>query len=150
MNESKAPDAIPPPDPTAGMWLAPGFLQLLSWASCLQAVDRKAQRGPQQVTNQQPVTAPKPASDAASRFLFFSRSHRIPLIANPIAPASYSPTNPHARNVPKAKGRGSDQRGVNSSEDMPAPMCNGLPWLRLGGLVEQEARGGRGWRNSMV
>jgi hypothetical protein len=71
-------------------------------------------------------------------------------VTNPIAPASYPPTDPHVRNVPKQKNRGSDQRGGNASEDMPTPMCNALPWIRWGGLVEQEARGERGWWNSMV
>jgi hypothetical protein len=78
MDGSKAHDAIQQqPVPTAGLWLAPGFLQLLSASFCLQAVERKAQRGLQQVAIQQPVTAPKPASDAASRRSFFSRRYRI-------------------------------------------------------------------------
>jgi len=81
--------------------------------------------------------------------LFVARRHRIARVANPIAPASYPPANPHARIVPTPKSRGSDQRGGNPSEDMSAHMCNDLRWLRLGGLSEQEARGQRGFRNSI-
>lgn len=89
MDGSKGNDAIQqPPDPTAGLWLTPGFLQLLSPSSCLQAVCRRTQRGPQQVTCSPPVTAPKPASDAASRLLLFSCCNRIVAIRNPIAPAT--------------------------------------------------------------
>ena len=96
-DRSKAHDVIQQlPDPTAGLWLAPWFLQLLSSGSCLQAVDRKAKREPQQVTCSPPVTAPKPASDAALRLSFFSRGNRVIPVGNPVAPASYPPTNPYS------------------------------------------------------
>jgi len=65
----------------------PGFLQLFSVSSCLQAVEQNAQRGPQQPAHRQPVTALLPASGAASRLLLFSYCDLIPLIRNPIAPA---------------------------------------------------------------
>lgn len=55
---------------------------------CLQALHKEAQTGLQQPTARQPVTAPKPASDAASQLLLFARSHRILLIADPITPAA--------------------------------------------------------------
>ncbi|MBA9088145.1 hypothetical protein FHR92_004641 [Fontibacillus solani] len=57
--EAKPTNVQQPPDPTSSLWLAPGFLQLLSSGSCLQAVDRKAQRGPQQPASRQPVTPPQ-------------------------------------------------------------------------------------------
>ncbi|CAH1227041.1 hypothetical protein PAECIP111893_05356 [Paenibacillus plantiphilus] len=48
--EAKPTSVQQPPDPTSLLRLTPGFLQLLSSGSCLQAVDRKAQRGLRQVT----------------------------------------------------------------------------------------------------
>lgn len=126
------------------------FLKPFSTTSCLQVVERKTQRGPQQSASRQPVAALQPASDAASQLLLFPRRNRIPLIRNPIAPASYPPTIPYARRVPQQKSRGSKQRGGNASEDMPAYKGNDLPWLRLDAIQEQETRGRRGWRNNMV
>lgn len=51
-------------------------------------IHREAQTGLQQPTARQPVTSPKPASDAASQPLLFSCRHRVPLITNPITPAA--------------------------------------------------------------
>jgi len=48
--EAKPTSVQQQPVPTIQLWLAPGFLQLLSSGSCLQAVDRKAPKGLQQVT----------------------------------------------------------------------------------------------------
>lgn len=61
---------------------------MLPPTSCLQAVDRKAQRGLKRPASRQPVTAPKPASDAALRLVLFPRRHRILVVANPVTPAS--------------------------------------------------------------
>ena len=126
----------------------------LRWRRNFFTIEKTAQfftqKGLQQVTYSPTVTAPKPASDATFQFLLFSCRNRILTVRNPIAPASYSPTNPYARIVPTSKSRGSEQRGGNASEDMLARMCNDLPWLRLGGLVEQEARGGRGSSDNTV
>jgi hypothetical protein len=69
-----------------------------------------------------------------SSLVFVTRRNPILLIANPIAPASYPPTPPHARIVPTLKSRGSEYRGGNASEDMPALMCNdplGYAWERF-------------------
>jgi len=86
--EAKPTSVQQPPDPIALLWLAPGFLQLLSSGSCLEAVDRKAQRGLQQPALRQPVTTLQPASDAASRFLLFYYSHWVLTVTNPIAPTA--------------------------------------------------------------
>jgi len=50
-----------------------------------------------------------------------------PLLTNPIAPASYPPTNPYVQWVPTPKGRGYEQRGGNALEDVPAAICSDLP-----------------------
>lgn len=68
---------------------------------------------------------------ALRKLSLLARGHGVALIRNPIAPASYLPPNPYARIVTTLKSRGSDQRGGNASEDMPAPMCNDLPWEDL-------------------
>jgi hypothetical protein len=130
-------------DPTAGLWLAPGFCNCFLRLLVCKLLNESTKRA---VTGHLLLTChtPKTASDATLRLPFFSNRNRIPLIRNPIAPASYPPTNPYVRRVPTYKSRGSDRRGGNVSENMPAPMCSALPWLRLGGLVEQEAREGRG------
>ncbi|MNJ66219.1 hypothetical protein D3C77_622770 [compost metagenome] len=72
----------------AGPWLAPGPLQLFSPTSCLQTVERNVKEGREQPASRQPVTAAKLTSNAALRLSFFPHRNRIPLIANPIAPAS--------------------------------------------------------------
>lgn len=54
------------------------------------------------------------------------------------------PRTPMLGRFRNKKMGGLGQRGGNASEDMLTPICNDLPWLRLGGLREQEARERRG------
>lgn len=109
---------------------ATAFSQSL-FVRCLQEGTEKATTGHLLITCCGPQTRVKRGLSA----LTLPHRHRIPLIINPVAPASYPPHVPQARMVPSPKSRGSEQRDWNASEDICKRLCAttsvGYAWEQL-------------------